>query len=157
MSDETIKQANNALKEFGEKFAEMVLFTRELFKKMTPEQRAVVDFLAENPKVAEAFQELNQKLARQKVIEGATKEAAQPAEPLIKDEKIRKAVRAWAEANSILKHNYGCEDMDVVFDSAEHCFTWINTSIQFNEITGLEELENGKKYTIAELCGEEEE
>lgn len=76
-----------------------------------------------------------------------------PKDPLIKDEEVRKAVRVWAEANSILKHNYGCEDMDVVFDSVEHCFTWIDTSIQFNEITGLEELEDGKKYTIEELCG----
>ena len=76
-------------------------------------------------------------------------------EPLIKDMKIRKAVRAWADANNInSKHYY---ETDVSFDSVEHCFTWIDTSIQFNEIAGLENLEHGKKYTIAELCGEGEE
>lgn len=80
---------------------------------------------------------------------------SEPAEPLIKDEKIRKAVRAWAEANNINSNHY--YETDVVFDGVEHCLTWIDTSIQFNEITGLENLEHGKKYTIAELCGEEEE
>ena len=78
-----------------------------------------------------------------------------PAEPLIKDEKIRKAVRAWAEANDINSNHY--YETDVKFSSSEHEFTWINTSIQFNGITGLESLEDGKRYTIAELCGEEEE
>lgn len=76
-------------------------------------------------------------------------------EPLIKDEKVRKAVRTWAEANSINSNHY--YETDVSFDSVEHCFTWIDTSIQFNEIAGLENLEHGKKYTITELCGEEEE
>ena len=79
----------------------------------------------------------------------------EPTEPLIKGEKIRKAVRAWAEANNINSNHY--YETDVSFDSVEHCLTWIDTSIQFNEITGLENLEHGKKYTIAELCGEEEE
>ena len=76
-------------------------------------------------------------------------------EPLIKDEKIRKAVRAWADANNINSSHY--YETDVKFDSSEHEFTWIDTGIQFNEITGLENLKHGKTYTIAELCGEEEE
>ena len=78
-----------------------------------------------------------------------------PAEPLIKDEKIRKAVRAWAEVNNINSNHY--YETNVKFSSPEHEFTWIDTSVQFNEITGLERLEDGKEYTIAELCGEEEE
>ena len=76
-------------------------------------------------------------------------------EPLIKDEKIRKAVRAWAEANNINSGHY--YDNDMKFNSSEHKFTWINTGIQFNGITGLENLKHGKRYTIVELCGEEEE
>lgn len=77
-----------------------------------------------------------------------------PTEPLIKGEKIRKAVRAWADANYIEKdgHN-GCK---VEFDRGEHRLKWIETSIEFNEITGLENLEEGEIYTINELCGEEE-
>ena len=78
-----------------------------------------------------------------------------PKEPLIKDEKIRKAVRAWAEANNINSNHY--YETNVKFSSPEHEFTWIDTRVQFNEITGLERLEDGKRYTIAELCGEEEE
>lgn len=78
-----------------------------------------------------------------------------PKEPLIKDEKIRKAVRAWAEANDIDSCFYG--DKKVKFNSSEHQFTWIDTSIEFDEIIGLENLKNREKYTIAELCGKVEE
>lgn len=78
-----------------------------------------------------------------------------PAEPLIKDEKIRKAVRAWADANNINSRHY--HENDVKFNSLEHELTWIDTSIQFNEFGALEGLEDGKRYTIAELCGEDEE
>lgn len=78
-----------------------------------------------------------------------------PKEPLIKDEKIRKAVRAWAEANNINSRHY--HETDVKFNSLEHELTWIDTSIQFNEFEALEGLEDGKRYTIDELCGEEEE
>lgn len=76
-------------------------------------------------------------------------------EPLIKGEKIRKAVRAWAEANNINSRHY--YDNDMKFNSSEHELTWINTTIQFNELGALEGLEDGKRYTVAELCGEEEE
>lgn len=72
-----------------------------------------------------------------------------PAEPLIKDGKIRKAVRAWAEANDFepdYKVRYGNNSYSL-FSSEE--------SIEFNiRIEGLEHL---KDYTIEELCGEEEE
>lgn len=155
MSDETIKQVDNALKEFGEKLAEMVLFTQELFKKMTPEQRAVVDFLAENPKVAEAFQELNQKLARQKVIEGATKEAAQPEEPLIKDEKVRKCAKLWLEINEIYSVTYHKRRGGGSYLELDNMPMRNGCCIVFQDL--IEELKDGQVYTAAELCGEEEE
>lgn len=78
-----------------------------------------------------------------------------PKEPLIKDEKIRKAVRAWAEANAINSGNY--YNTDIKFNVTEHRLQWIQTAIEFNDITGLDNLEDGETYTIAELCGEEEE
>lgn len=72
-----------------------------------------------------------------------------PAEPLIKDEKIRKAVRAWAEANEITQVSYDaewnafrCTDFVVDFD------------YDFDRHDGLKDMES---YTIAELCGEDEE
>ena len=89
------------------------------------------------------------------LLDDTVRRGGRMTEPLIKGEKIRKAVRAWAEANNINSNHY--YETDVSFDSVEHCFTWIDTSIQFNEIAGLENLEHGKKYTITELCGEEEE
>lgn len=77
--------------------------------------------------------------------------------PLIKNEKIRKAVRAWAVANGVdtseLKVSKGSNNTAIV--------GWVKgrfggLSIDF-ETRQVEELEDGKKYTIEELCGEEEE
>ena len=78
-----------------------------------------------------------------------------PKEPLIKDEKVRKAVRAWAEANAINSGHY--YNTDIKFNVTDHRLQWIQTAIDFNDITGLDNLEDGETYTIAELCGEEEE
>lgn len=80
-------------------------------------------------------------------------EEIKPAEPLIKDEKIRKAVRAWAEVNSIKEAMYAerpdrslCLLVDMGDDDYNIDFVgWIPT------------LKDSKTYTIAELCGEEEE
>jgi len=73
-------------------------------------------------------------------------------EPLIKDEKIRKAVRAWAEACN-LKH--------VTYKQASNEFYDADTrgafAIRFTLIPVEVYLEDGEHYTIAELCGEEEE
>jgi hypothetical protein len=79
-----------------------------------------------------------------------------PAEPLIKDEKIRKALRAWAE---VLRAK------EVEFYGAE---TWLGfrTTLIGSKWSSKFELDcPGSKntlvafrtYTIAELCGEEEE
>lgn len=73
-----------------------------------------------------------------------------PTEPLIKDEKIRKAVRAWAElipsAQVRYDHSYGR-----FYTHSDYIQPY---SISFPVILGLDET---KYYTIAELCGEEEE
>lgn len=82
-------------------------------------------------------------------------EEVKPKEPLIKDEKIRKAVRAWAEANVINSGHY--YNTDIKFNATEHRLQWIQTAIEFNDIMGLDNLEDGGTYTIDELCGEEEE
>ena len=64
-----------------------------------------------------------------------------PAEPLIKDEKIRKAVRAWAEAEKIRSVYYKVPD---TFESIDG-----TARIEFGAF-GFEE----GRYTIEELCGE---
>lgn len=76
----------------------------------------------------------------------------QSAEPLIKDEKIRKAVRAWAEAcgakqikYSIAPNQYYDADMGTGF------------SIKFLTKPVEVYLEEDKIYTIAELCGEDKD
>ena len=74
---------------------------------------------------------------------------SKPVEPLIKDEKIRKAVRAWAEANDIdkvfVQNNYCLsseedEEVEIVFASPV-----------FKEFADADDF-----IAIAELCGEEE-
>lgn len=74
---------------------------------------------------------------------------SEPTEPLIKDEKIRKAVRAWAEALKV----------DTIrFDRVSQGFSFGNvnlySSINFDGF--VFDLIDGRIYTIAELCGEEE-
>ena len=73
-----------------------------------------------------------------------------PAEPLIKDEKIRKAVRAWAEA-------CGVEEYVSVSDLSP-AFTRFYTNEYEIDIKTENSLRLSEReyYTIAELCGEEE-
>lgn len=73
-----------------------------------------------------------------------------PAEPLIKDEKIRKAVRAWAEA---------CDIVSCYLECGEFCTRHreIDCYIGFGESVSEIPLEEKQHYTIAELCGEAEE
>jgi hypothetical protein len=88
------------------------------------------------------------------IIDCMDYDTSEPAEPLIKDEKIRKAVRAWAEA---------CSFARIYFDEYHNAFRNIN-DVGFTTISFLRDvdedilpLEDGEVYTIAELCGEEEE
>ena len=75
-------------------------------------------------------------------------EEIKPAEPLIKDEKIRKAVRAWAEANDITEINVASSGYELWGGIDDWCIHFGGNP--FKDIKPL-------KYTIAELCGEEEE
>lgn len=81
-------------------------------------------------------------------------EEIKPAEPLIKDEKIRKAIRAWAEANEreyllVIKSGGRLE----ISDGSPHL---IYISFHVDNDT-LKILDDRTYYPIAELCGEEEE
>lgn len=69
-------------------------------------------------------------------------------EPLIKDEKVRKAVRAWAEANNFL------DDIEVHSLTAGTRFSIGHYDIEFLGYF-IYDLEFNKTYTIDELCGEE--
>ena len=77
-----------------------------------------------------------------------------PKEPLIKDEKIRKAVRAWAEANEreyllVIKSGGRLE----ISDGSPHL---IYISFHVDNDT-LKSIDDRTYYHIDELCGEEEE
>lgn len=77
----------------------------------------------------------------------------EPKEPLIKDEKIRKAVRFWAEANNIDSKHYHNTSVRYIADM--HKLVWIKVAIEFNDYEALADLDDKEYYTIAELCGEE--
>ena len=72
-------------------------------------------------------------------------------EPLIKDEKIRKAVRAWAEANEISQAQFDRYISGFSASDDEHN---ILSMISFDGFVFM--FVDGKIYTIDELCGEEE-
>ena len=77
-----------------------------------------------------------------------------PKEPLIKDEKIRKAVRAWAEADDLdnfrvqNEHFNACKIIGYTAGINKASFIGFQTTVAHAD--------NKKLYTIEELCGEEE-
>ena len=71
-----------------------------------------------------------------------------PTDPLIEDEKVRKALRAWAEALEI-----EC----CMYDKGINAFAVGTVMINFPGKLRPETLQDGEIYKIAELCGEEEE
>lgn len=75
-------------------------------------------------------------------------EKVKPKAPLIKDEKIRKAVRAWAEANGI----GGCVCKEEI-----HCITFETERGMFISFENADPVPPEGNFTIAELCGKGEE
>ena len=76
----------------------------------------------------------------------------EPKEPLIKDEKVRKAVRAWAEANEISQAQF--DRYTSGFSASDDGYNLLSM-ISFDGFVFM--FVDGKYYTIDELCGEEEE
>lgn len=73
----------------------------------------------------------------------------EPAEPLIKDEKVRKAVRAWADANSLKWAAYSADGK--FYDKTT------DYVIIFKTYANRSHIPECKLLPITELCGEEEE
>lgn len=98
--------------------------------------------------IAEIKLKLNESLpdAIRRTIEEAGWEETR--EPLIKDEKIRKAVRAWAEANGAW--------LLLVVSSYRIEISQVDAEILFNDPV-FKELPRDRQLTIIELCGEEKE
>ncbi len=73
-------------------------------------------------------------------------------EPLIKDEKIRKAIRAWAEANEISQAQFDRYTSGFSASDDDHNLL---SMISFDGFVFM--FVDGEYYAIDELCGEEEE
>lgn len=69
-----------------------------------------------------------------------------PAEPLIKDEKIRKAVRAWAEAQEMTEVYLASNGYEIYGGIDDWVMQFKGEPFPFAD--------KNKIYTIAELCGE---
>lgn len=77
----------------------------------------------------------------------------EPAEPLIKDEKIRKAVRAWADALYLRGAIFDFNDETMMLRGEK-----LRASISFDGLDFCEFKHITAEYhTIDELCGEEKE
>lgn len=77
----------------------------------------------------------------------------EPTEPLIEDEKIRKAVRAWAEA-----FNVDVAYLAPIGDGSKFVELFNKDSDGFERIAiPAENIKQEQCYSIAELCGEEGE
>ena len=72
-----------------------------------------------------------------------------PKEPLIKDEKIRKAVRAWAEANKLDELYLANNGYEIYGGAYDTVMQLVGEPLPHDN--------KDKTYTIAELCGEERE
>lgn len=82
-------------------------------------------------------------------------ELEMPKEPLIKDEKIRKAVRAWAEAENCtsrmnLYYTLNRQEKYITFHNPQ-----TGSELQLCDFD-LPVFEEMREHTIAELCGEGE-
>ena len=78
-----------------------------------------------------------------------------PAEPLIKDEKIRKCAKLWLEINEIYSVTYHKRRGGGSYLELDNMPMRNGCCIIFQDL--IEELKDGQTYTITELCGEEEE
>ena len=79
----------------------------------------------------------------------------EPKEPLIKDEKIRRAVRAWAEVNrtKYVWVSTALKGIDITQDFEHLQLTEYKQNITFE----CEADFKSGNYTIAELCGEDKD
>ena len=79
----------------------------------------------------------------------------EPKEPLIKDEKIRKTIRAWAEANNFSVFRVHNQHFNYVkIHGVKDRYDPNGSNIEFmGTIAGAEK----RTYEIDELCGEEQE
>lgn len=111
------------------------------------EELGCIHLLAKNSKTINAYKTLAEVCDNWEDYE--------PKEPLIKDEKIRKAVRAWAEINEICGAEYG-QNAGASWFVFKDCKGRELTNIGFLNRCALSKSENGNAHTIAELCGEEE-
>ena len=124
-----------------------------LRNKMTGEIIEACDFTVDEPSVkVMGIDSVNRKGVYSSLAElNEEWDDYKPAEPLIKDEKIRKAVRAWAEACRLKYATYK-QSSNEFYDPDTRGKFAIKFTLKPIEVW----LDDGKCYTIAELCGEEE-
>ena len=109
------------------------------------------------------YEKINEIIDAINKLEREEKEEGVLAEPLIKDEKVRKAVRIWADS----LRDVMCDGAITFYVDTAYCTfntdVWKSNDKRDSDIAELDlvfdygGLEDSLTYTIAELCGEEEE
>ena len=102
---------------------------------------AIVKLSAEHTEAVEQLKKAVEELIEQH----------KPTEPLIKDEKIRKAVKVWADASGVEKVTSYGDYFWIGFVSENTDSVW-KFECNYKDAS---EFKYDKQYTIAELCGEE--
>ena len=87
-------------------------------------------------------------IKREGYIELVKCQTEEEQEPKIKDKKVRKLVRDWADINGIKEVDY------VILGDGLSVFGYEDMEINFT--FQVEGVHDDKRYTITELCGEEE-
>lgn len=90
---------------------------------------------------------------KQVLMDAIIETYGKPKEPLIKDEKVRKAVRAWAEADDL--DNFRVQNQHFNECKIIGYTAGINKASFIGFQTTIAHADSKKLYTIAELCGEE--
>ena len=82
-----------------------------------------------------------------------------PADPLIKDEKVRKAVRTWAEINNYEKcivRIYDYDRVGICIPKGVTSFVSCEAQLGITFFGINLDIKKETPYTITELCGEDE-
>ncbi len=78
------------------------------------------------------------------------------AEPLIKDKTERAAIRAWAKASHLVEFQIAVDDVEDEWYQIDGRIEGSTDTHSISFQGAINGTESGRKYTLDELCGEEE-
>jgi len=80
-----------------------------------------------------------------------------PKEPLIKNHTEREAIKAWAKASHLVEFKIAVDDIEEEWYQIDGRIDGSTDTYSITFQGAISGTEAGRKYTLEELCGEEEE